>query len=134
MTRTFNPESYGELLAKYQPKIITTDEENEQAIALAEKLEHRPNKTPEEETLLELLITLIEKFEEVNYPILKGTASSMLLHLMEAQNMTKDSFLQVFGSIENVDKVINSNLKITSQQAQELGSLFHVDASLFMED
>lgn len=84
MTRTFNAESYGKLLALYQPKTISTEEENEQAIALAEELEHRPNKTPEEETLLELLITLIEKFEDKYYPIPKGTASSMLLHLMEA--------------------------------------------------
>ncbi|GAA6614641.1 hypothetical protein NUACC26_004250 [Scytonema sp. NUACC26] len=28
MTRTFNTESYGKLLAKYQPKTITTEEEN----------------------------------------------------------------------------------------------------------
>jgi HTH-type transcriptional regulator / antitoxin HigA len=26
MTRTFNPESYGKLLAEYQPKTITTDD------------------------------------------------------------------------------------------------------------
>ncbi len=132
MTRTFNAESYGQLLAKYQPKTIATEEENDQAIALAEELEHRPNKTPEEETLLELLIILIEKFEEVHYPIPKGTASSMLLHLMEAQDKTKESLIQVFGSLEIVDQVINSDLEINLEQAQKLGNLFHVDASLFL--
>lgn len=55
------------MLAEYQPKIITTEEENEQAIALAQNLEHRPNRTLEEEILLELLVTLIEKFEETHY-------------------------------------------------------------------
>ncbi len=54
MTRTFNPESYAKLLAEYQPKIITTEEENEQAMsidkplciyALALTLDHRPNRT-----------------------------------------------------------------------------------------
>jgi HTH-type transcriptional regulator/antitoxin HigA len=34
MTRTFNPKSYGQLLAEYQPKTIITEEENEQVIAL----------------------------------------------------------------------------------------------------
>ncbi len=134
MTRTFNAESYGKLLALYQPKTISTEEENEQAIALAEELEHRPNKTPEEETLLELLITLVEKFEDKHYPISKGTVSSMLLHLMEAQDITKESLVQVFGSLVNVDKVINGELEITSQQALELGKLFHVDASLFLNE
>ncbi|WP_257207485.1 hypothetical protein [Nostoc linckia] len=33
MTRTFNSESYGKLLAEYQPKIITTDAENEEAMS-----------------------------------------------------------------------------------------------------
>ncbi|MEM7717517.1 MAG: transcriptional regulator [Cyanobacteria bacterium P01_A01_bin.68] len=134
MTRTFNTESYGRLLARYQPKTITTEEENDQAIALAEELEHRPNKTLEEETLLELLITLIEKFEEVNYPIPKGKNSSMILHLMEAQNKNNESLIPIFGSIKNVDKVINGSLEITTQQAQDLGDLFHVDASLFLNE
>jgi HTH-type transcriptional regulator/antitoxin HigA len=132
MTRTFNAESYGKLLALYQPKTITTEQENDQAIALAEELEHRPNKTPEEETLLELLIILIEKFEEVHDPIPKGTASSILLHLMEAQDKNKEILIPIFGSLENVDKVIDGDLEITSQQALELGNLFHVDASLFL--
>ncbi|MDF5728026.1 MAG: transcriptional regulator [Rhizonema sp. PD38] len=59
----------GILLAEYQQKIITTEEENEQAIRLTLTLEHRPNRTPEEEMLLELWVTLIEKFEETHYPI-----------------------------------------------------------------
>lgn len=74
-------------MTQYQSKSITTEEENDEAIALAQDLEHRINRTPEEETLLELLVTLIEKFEENYYPIPKGTGNSMLLHLMEARSL-----------------------------------------------
>ncbi len=69
MTLTFNREAYAELLAQYQPKRISSDDENEKAIELAEKLSHRLNRTPEEDVLLDLLTTLIEKFEDENYPI-----------------------------------------------------------------
>ena len=55
MTLTFDRETYAELLAQSQPKVIVSDEENEKAIALAEELSHRPNRTPEEDALLELL-------------------------------------------------------------------------------
>jgi hypothetical protein len=41
MILTFNSETYGELLALYQPKAITTEAENERAIAIAQELEHR---------------------------------------------------------------------------------------------
>lgn len=67
MTRTLNPELYASLLTQHQPKVIATEEENNAVIALAEELEHRPAQTLEEDALLELLVTLIEKFEALPY-------------------------------------------------------------------
>ena len=110
MTCTFNPESYGKLLAEYQPKTITTEEENEQAIALALTLEHRPNRTPEEEILLELLVTLIEKFEQTHYPIPQGTPHSMLMHLIDARDITPEALAEVIGSLEVVREIVNLSL------------------------
>ena len=51
MTLTFNPETYAQLLAKYQPKVITNDTENEQAILIAEELAHKTSRTSEESAL-----------------------------------------------------------------------------------
>ena len=130
MTRTFNPESYGKLLAEYQPKTITTEEENEEAIRLAQDLEHRPNRTAEEEMLLELLVTLIEKFEETHYPIPQGTPHSMLMHLMEARDITPEALAGVIGSREVVWEIVNG-ATINKAQAEALAEYFHVDASLF---
>ncbi|BAY61766.1 transcription regulator [Calothrix brevissima NIES-22] len=131
MTRTFNPESYGKLLAEYQPKTITTEAENEEAIRLALTLEHRPQRTPEEEMVLELLVTLIEKFEATHYPIPQGTANSMLIHLMDAQDVTAEALAEVIGSLEVVQEIINGDRAITNTQAAALAEYFHVDASLF---
>ncbi len=131
MTRTFNPESYGKLLAEYQPKTITTEEENEQAIALALTLEHRPNRTPEEEMLLELLVTLIEKFEQIHYPIPQGTPHSMLMHLMDARDITPEALAEVIGSFEVALEIVNGDRTISKTQAEALADYFHVDASLF---
>jgi HTH-type transcriptional regulator / antitoxin HigA len=131
MTRPFNPESYGKLLAEYQPKTITTEEENEQAIRLALTLEHRPNRTPEEEMVLELLVTLIEKFEESHYPIPQGTPNSMLIHLMDAGDITTEALAEVIGSLEVVREIVKGERTITKIQAAALADYFHVDASLF---
>jgi HTH-type transcriptional regulator / antitoxin HigA len=132
MTRIFNPESYGQLLAKYQPKIITTEQENEQAIALAQDLEHCLNKSVEEEALLDLLVTLIEKFEETHYLIPEGTPLSMLFHLMEAQDIDPKALVGVIGSWETVLKIINSETNISKSQAKALAKLFKVDESFFI--
>ncbi|MEC4819108.1 MAG: transcriptional regulator, partial [Scytonema sp. PMC 1069.18] len=131
MTRIFNPESYGKLLAKYQPKTITTEEENLQALTIAQDLEHRPSRTLEEEMLLELLVTLIEKFEETHYPIPEGTPHSMLMHLMEARDITTDAIASLFGSSEIALEIINGERSITKAEAKMLAEYFHVDASLF---
>ena len=61
MTLTFDRNAYGSLLLQYQPKVIQSEEENEAAIALATELEHRANLTTEESTLLDLLVTLIDR-------------------------------------------------------------------------
>ncbi|UKP00956.1 helix-turn-helix domain-containing protein [Nostoc sp. UHCC 0870] len=131
MTRTFNPDSYGKLLAEYQPKIITTEQENEQAIKRALTLEHRPNRTPEEEMLLEVLLTLIEKFEQIHYPIPKGTPHSMLIHLMDAGDVTTEALAEVIGSLEVALQIVNGDRTISKTQAEALADYFHVDVSLF---
>ncbi|MCC0179352.1 hypothetical protein I4641_20535 [Waterburya agarophytonicola K14] len=44
MTLTTNSLDYAQLLAKYQPKVIETEAENDRAIASATELEHRANR------------------------------------------------------------------------------------------
>ncbi len=132
---TVNSEAYSQLLSKYQPRIIQTEAGNEEFLEVVEKLLARPNLTPEESTILDLLVKLIEdfedKFEDKNYQLNHSTPRSRILNLIEAQNISQESLVKVFGSSEIVDRVMSSELEITSQQAIELGKLLHVDSSLF---
>jgi HTH-type transcriptional regulator/antitoxin HigA len=132
MILTFNSETYGELLALYQPKAITTEAENERAIAIAQELEHRSELSAEEGALLELLIALIEKFEADHYPIPERTPLSTLLHLMEANEVEPQDLLGVFSSLEIVNQVIEGEREIEQGEALALASYFQVDASLFV--
>lgn len=75
-TLIFNPDIYSELLAKHQSRIIKTEEENENFLAIVEELLSRPNLSPEEDALLELLVKLIEDFEEKHYHLNVSTPHS----------------------------------------------------------
>jgi HTH-type transcriptional regulator / antitoxin HigA len=110
---------------------IETEAENEAAIMLAESLEHR-QRTPEEDTLLELLIILIEKFEEVSYPVPNVEPDRILLHLMEARNMKQEELVGVIGSRGVVSEIVNGKRSISKAQAKALGQLFNVSPSLFI--
>jgi len=131
MIPTINRNVYGDLLAQHQPKAIETEAENEAAIILAESLEHR-QRTPEENALLELLIILIEKFEETSYPLPNLESERMLLHLMEARNMKQEELVGVIGSRGVVSEIVNGKRSISKAQAKTLGQLFHVSPSLFI--
>jgi HTH-type transcriptional regulator / antitoxin HigA len=132
MTLTINPESYALLLVKYQPKVIETEEENDRAISLAMELEHKAHRTLEEDAILELLVTLIEKFENEQYPIPEGTPHSMLLHLMESNDIKQESLVGVIGSRGVVSEVINGKRSISKTQAKALAEFFSVDVGLFI--
>jgi HTH-type transcriptional regulator / antitoxin HigA len=131
MIHTINSSVYGDLLAKYQPKAIETEAENEAAIILAESLEHR-QRTPEEDALLELLVILIEKFEDASYPVPNVEPNRMLVHLMEARNMKQEELVGVVGSRGVVSEIVNGKRSISKAQAKILGKLFHVSPSLFI--
>ena len=132
MTLTFNPDTYGTLLSRYRPKAIATEAENESTIALAEELEHRPHRTPEEEALLDLLVILIEKFEDEHYPIPEGPPQSMLLHLMEARSLKQEDLVGILGSRGVVSEVVNGKRGISKNQAKVLAEFFGVDVGLFI--
>ena len=131
MIHTINHNIYGDLLAQHQPKAIENEAENEVAITLAESLEHR-QRTPEEDALLELLIILIEKFEETSYPLPSLKSDLILLHLMEARNMKQEELVGVIGSRGVVSEIVNGKRSISKAQAKVLGELFHVSPSLFI--
>lgn len=132
MTLTFDSDSYSSLLSQYQPRIIKNEDENEIFLEIVESLLSRKNLTPEEDTLLELLVKLIEDFEETHYQLNASTPHSRLLHLMDARSLEPADLVQIVGTIEMVTELINGNLEITKKQAEALGEFFHVNPGLFL--
>jgi HTH-type transcriptional regulator / antitoxin HigA len=131
MTLIFNPDKYKELLSQYQPKIIRNEADNEKALVIVEELMHRRG-TPEEDELYELLIALIEKFEEEYYaPGATATPHSLLLFLMEQRSLKPADLVGIIGSEEGVYQLVNGEGYFSKEQALILGSLFHVEPSLF---
>lgn len=133
MTLTFNPEKYKEVLIKYQPKLIKTEAENEQALAIIEELVYKKDRTPEENELYQLLILLVGKFEREYY--LSGqtaTPQSVLSLLMEQKGIKQEALVDVIGSNEVVSEVVNGKISISENQAKALGEFFNVPAELFI--
>jgi HTH-type transcriptional regulator / antitoxin HigA len=134
MTLTFNLDRYKDLLCEYQPKLIKTEEENEQALRVIEKLMHLPDRAPEQDELYDLLVVLVEKFEQEFYqPPQESKPLSMLLFLMDQRDIRPSDLVGIFGSESIVNNVITGETVIDRPKAELLGQFFHVDANFFGE-
>ncbi|MGD1921651.1 MAG: type II toxin-antitoxin system HigA family antitoxin [Pleurocapsa sp.] len=132
MTLTFDREKYKKLLCIYQPKVIKSEAENETALKVVEQLMHSDSRTPEENELYDLLVTLIEKFEQEYYqPGITSTPQSIFHFLMAQKGIVAEDLMVVFGQ-EIAAKLLNGQLKIDGDHAKALGDFFNVDSSLFL--
>ncbi|KJH70791.1 helix-turn-helix domain-containing protein [Aliterella atlantica] len=132
MTHTINGNAYASLLAEFQPKVIVTEEENERVLEAVEKLLGCKDRTPEQNALLDLLVFLIEKFEQEHYQLHGATPQSILQHLMEARGIKQKDLVRVIGSREVVSEVVNSKRSISKAQAKALADFFSVSPELFI--
>lgn len=132
MTLTFNKNAYASLLAEFLPKVITTEEENERSLEAVEKLMACKARTPEQDALLDLLVTLIEKFEDEHYQLHGSTPQSILQHLMEARGIKQEELVGVIGSRGVVSEVVNGKRSISKIAAKALAEFFHVSPELFI--
>jgi HTH-type transcriptional regulator/antitoxin HigA len=132
---TLTENIYGKLLAKARPRVITTDGENERALAELEALDDLAEKrplTPEEEELAELLTVLIERFEDAHYPIGKADPVDALRDFMEVRGLRQRDLIPMFGSSSVASDVLNGKRSISKTHARKLAEFFHVPVSLFI--
>jgi HTH-type transcriptional regulator / antitoxin HigA len=132
MTLTFNQTSYGNLLAEISPKVIETEAEYDRALAIAEKLTFDRNKTPEERSIYQLLVMLIEAYETKHYPMPISTPQEVLLHILEASGIDRSDLVGKLGSSDEVSEIIAGEKVISQAQAKVLGDMFKVSPNLFV--
>jgi HTH-type transcriptional regulator / antitoxin HigA len=132
--KKFNPRIYGELLVDVLPRPIQTEAENERALAIVDRLMSKgeDNLTPEETTLLELLVQLIERFEEKAYPIPEAPGYRVLRTLMENRGVKQADLLPIFGSRGIASEVYNGKRAISKAQAKKLGEFFGISPAIFI--
>ena len=134
MNATLNKEVYASLLGQVLPKVIESEEENEFFLAEVEKLMALgENLVPEQLQLMELLVALIEQFEDRHYSMPAASPHEVLIELMEQRNIKQKDLVPLFGSQGIASEVLNAKRSISKAQAKTLGDFFHVPPSLFLD-
>ena len=135
MTLIFDRSQYTDLLTKYQPKIIETEEEYRQTLTVVEYFVFKKDRSPEELALYNLAIMLVKDYESKICPMDDWRTQSpteMLQYLLGTSGKRQADLVGIIGSSGIVSEVVNGKRAISKSQAKKLGEIFQVSPSLFI--
>jgi len=134
MVSKYDPNAYANLLVEYLPGVIQTEAENEKALAVVLQLMKKGERgrSPEESRLLELLVTLVENFEEKAYPMGGTSPAVALRELMREHELKQTDMVEIFGSQGTVSQVLNGKREISKSQARKLCERFRLPIDVFI--
>ena len=75
---------------------------------------------------------LIQRFEQVRYPLGHASPIYALRDFMEARNLRQRDLIPIFGASSVVSDVINGKRSISKNHARKLAEFFHVPVSMFI--
>ena len=124
---------YARVLARMLPRIIQSEAEHERMLAeienLMDKGEHR---SAEEDTVLDLMVSLVQAYESRRYPLPQPSPRAMLIYLMEQRGLRQADLLPIFKSRGYVSDVINGKRSISKAHAKQLAGFFKVTPDVFI--
>lgn len=123
------PEKYA--LPVSSPSPITSERQHERYLAVLEQLAAKANPTPGEEKYAEVLITLIEAYEEEHHAIPDASPVEVLQALMDAHDLRQKDLVPVFGSESIVSEVLHKKRALNKTHIERLSKRFHVSPAVF---
>lgn len=129
----FSRRRYAALLAEALPRVINKAEELERVSRLAEPLLKKgESRTPEENALCQLLLKLIDDYQEQHTIIPELSPHELLQALLEESGQRQADLLPIFGSRSRVSDAVNGKRTISKEQAKRLGEYFRVSPAAFI--
>jgi len=129
-----NPAKYGRLLAETLPVTIRTEAEYDRALEAVNALMSNPESelTPEEDALLDLLATLIERYEDEHHLIPEAPGHEVLAFLLQERGLKQSDPLPVFKSRGIISELVSGKRPIGVGIAKKLGEFFDINPEIFL--
>jgi HTH-type transcriptional regulator/antitoxin HigA len=133
MTADVGDRDYAKLLAKTQPHVIKDTAEYDEVLERVRQLMVKGDERSEaEEKLLDLLVTLVEKYEAERFEIPDAEPFEVLALLIEDRDLRPTDLAEVLGSRGYVSDILSGRRRITADKARALGVFFGVDPGVFL--
>jgi HTH-type transcriptional regulator/antitoxin HigA len=113
------------------PTPITSARQHEEYLSVLDKLASKNNPTSKEEKYAEVLMTLVEAYEEEHHSIPDASPVEVLRTLMDANDLRQKDLVPVFGSESIVSEVLNKKRSLNKTHILKLSKRFHVSPAVF---
>jgi len=111
---------------------IRNEEDYETALAEIELLWDAEPGTAEADRL-EVLVTLVEAYEAVHYPIPSPDPIELILHVMEARGLTRRDLEPYLGSRARVSEVLNRRRPLSLEMIRKLQAGLGLPADVLVQ-
>jgi HTH-type transcriptional regulator/antitoxin HigA len=116
-----------------KPRLIKTEADNEAALARIEELFDAKPGTPDGEEL-ELLVTLVELFEQKAYPIELPDPIAAIRFRMEQQGLKAKDMIPYLGSASKVSEVLSGKRPLSLAMIRNLVNKLGIPADVFLRE
>ena len=121
-----------EMIAHGAPRVIHNDAELEVYTDALIRLTALDNPSRSEVEAIELLTLLVERYEQVHYPIPPSDPVSVVRFLIERQQLTQRDLIPQFGSESAVSMFLAGQRKLSLEQVRRLSARFKLPADVFI--
>ena len=113
-------------------KPIKTETDYNETLKETEKLMFAQKDTPEGDRL-DVLVTLIEAYEEKHHPILPPEPVEAIIHQMESQGLSRKDLIPLIGSRARVSEILNKKRTLSITMIRELQKGLGISAEILIK-
>ena len=113
-------------------KPIKTELDHEVALREIQRLWEAPHGSPEGDKL-DVLVTLVDVYEQQHYPIPPADPVETILHYMESQGMSRRELEPYLGSQSYVSEVLNRQRALTLDMIRKLHEGLGISADILVQ-
>lgn len=113
-------------------KPIKTETDYTSALQAVEKLMSAREDTPEGDRL-DVLVTLIEAYEEKHHPILPPEPVEAIIHQLESQGLSRKDLIPLIGSRARVSEILNKKRTLSINMIRKLQKGLGISAEILIK-
>ena len=113
-------------------KPIKTEIDYKEALQTVASLMNAKIGTPEGDKL-DVLVTLIEAYEEKRHPVLPPEPVEAIIHQMESQGLSRNDLIPIFGSRARVSEILNKKRSLSINMIRKLQRNLNISAEILIK-